>query len=940
MYDIALRPYDNNAASVSLYDRNILKPNFAKIAFAFGSVKLGLDTSNIRYVLDENLNPLAVENVRYKLDLGDFDFEGGEGSEEVNKILRQIADPSGIGKKVNLEFDKEAKIYAGNITKEDYASLKDWKDLKTKLGVDNPPAPIDNELSVKMVKYAKFLDEFNRIKEVSKAIDYLDENGKIVMFRGNENDKMVGTKAANFDYSDNVDADWFPDAAADLLLNHYKKHIPNGITYVGGAGSDRITGTDYDDILYGHDKEGKDDDEATDTLVGGKGSDKLYGGKGDDILVGHTGSMIDDNIRDELYGGDGFDTYYVGDKDVIFDSDGKGKVVLENKELTGGIYDENQNAYLSPDKTLKYYLSGNETTLIVKDIVSGKTVIIDNYSKDKKSLGIELSQAPLEEIAILSDTTGSMGLAIDSVKTQAMDIVNLAFSRDANARIGVFGYNDPGVQTFTHLTNDKNAVLSAINSLYASGGGDWPEMTWHGVYNAAMSNWSEKSVKRLFVFGDAPAKDEEFKQAALDALSGKNISMISGSAPGGSTSTAGVGRGAIEVYAIQTGGGKEVSSDFKELAQKSGGKFINLEEYNARDYSVADAIYDSINSGTAKDDVLKGNEKNNRIEAGAGNDKIYGGKGDDVITGGAGDDTIYGEDGADTFKFNPGDGNDLIYAGNGDVIELGEGISKDDVEFKVAGASFESLRIELKNTKEGIIAHDALNNEKAAFKKVKFADGTSLSFKEIVSGLNLQKLLNGSEANDEIVGTKFSDTVYAKGGNDKISTKEGNDYIYAADGDDEIDGGAGDDLIFGGKGNDVITGGAGDDTIYGEEGADTFKFNPGDGNDTLYTDSSDKLILNAVKAGDVKFKYENNHLRVSYSQNDSALLINYALNQSNQIKGIELDDGSYITSKKINETMQKISEYLKENQAGENDPQIKNIMMSGWSQGGEDGWSL
>ena len=767
MYDIALRPYDNNAASVSLYDRNILKPNFAKIAFAFGSVKLGLDTSNIRYVLDENLNPLAVENVRYKLDLGDFDFEGGEGSEEVNKILRQIADPSGIGKKVNLEFDKEAKIYAGNITKEDYASLKDWKDLKTKLGVDNPPAPIDNELSVKMVKYAKFLDEFNRIKEVSKAIDYLDENGKIVMFRGNENDKMVGTKAANFDYSDNVDADWFPDAAADLLLNHYKKHIPNGITYVGGAGSDRITGTDYDDILYGHDKEGKDDDEATDTLVGGKGSDKLYGGKGDDILVGHTGSMIDDNIRDELYGGDGFDTYYVGDKDVIFDSDGKGKVVLENKELTGGIYDETQNAYLSPDKTLKYYLSGNETTLIVKDIVSGKTVIIDNYSKDKKSLGIELSQAPLEEIAILSDTTGSMGLAIDSVKTQAMDIVNLAFSRDANARIGVFGYNDPGVQTFTHLTNDKNAVLSAINSLYASGGGDWPEMTWHGVYNAAMSNWSEKSVKRLFVFGDAPAKDEEFKQAALDALSGKNISMISGSAPGGSTSTAGVGRGAIEVYAIQTGGGKEVSSDFKELAQKSGGKFINLEEYNARDYSVADAIYDSINSGTAKDDVLKGNEKNNRIEAGAGNDKIYGGKGDDVITGGAGDDTIYGE-----------------------------------------------------------------------------------------------------------------------------------------------------------------------------EGADTFKFNPGDGNDTLYTDSSDKLILNAVKAGDVKFKYENNHLRVSYSQNDSALLINYALNQSNQIKGIELDDGSYITSKKINETTQKISEYLKENQAGENDPQIKNIMMSGWSQGGEDGWSL
>ena len=260
------------------------------------------------------------------------------------KILRQIADPSGIGKKVNLEFDKEAKIYAGDITKEDYASLKDWKDLKTKLGVDNPPAPIDNELSVEMVKYAKFLDEFNRIKEVSKAIDYLDENGKIVMFRGNEKDKMMGTQAANFNYSDNVETEFkghkIPFKGG--LLNHFKDHIKNGITYVGGAGSDSITGTDYDDILYGYDKYGKGDDGATDTLIGGKGSDKLYGGRGNDTLVGHTGSMIDDNIRDELYGGDGFDTYYVGDKDVIFDSDGKGKVVFEGVELKGGTYDKDK----------------------------------------------------------------------------------------------------------------------------------------------------------------------------------------------------------------------------------------------------------------------------------------------------------------------------------------------------------------------------------------------------------------------------------------------------------------------------------------------------------------------------------------------------------------------------------------------------------------------
>ena len=339
VYDIALNPYDNNAASISLYDRNILKPNFAKIAFTFGSVKLGLDTSNIRYVLDENLNPLTVENVTYKLDLGDFDFKGGEGSEKVNKILRQIADPSGIGKKVDLKFTGEAKIQAGNITKEDYASLKDWKDLKTKLGVDNPPIYIDNELSVDVAKYKSFFDEFNRIKETSRVIDYLDEDNKIVMFRNQKYDKMLGTRAANFDFSSDIRALFKPfgfDIEVPIpfgILNHYEKYLKNGITYIGSKGDDTI-----------NDLNGMEE------------------------------------RKDRMMGGEGFDTYYVGRGDTIEDSDGRGKVLFDYITLTGGAYDKEKGVYISEDGKIEYKLEGDKLT-VKKD---GGTVTINGYKKDFK----------------------------------------------------------------------------------------------------------------------------------------------------------------------------------------------------------------------------------------------------------------------------------------------------------------------------------------------------------------------------------------------------------------------------------------------------------------------------------------------------------------------------------------------------------------------------
>ena len=391
---------------ISLYDRGILKPEFAKLAFLFGSVTATLD-NEIRYVLDKDLNPLRIENAKYIVNEtpDNFDFTGGTGSEEINKILRQVADPSGIGKKVILDCGDGAVINFGNLTKSEYENLKDFSDIRTKLGVENPPIYISTESDLKIAKLYSYLDEFNRIKSKG-VIDYLDENGKIVMFGSNDDDPMSETKAKNFDFLDSVDIDWTPsllaklginvDLAPDWLttklfdLNHFKDYVKNGIHYIGGDGNDTIIGTKKDDILKG-----------------GKGSDKLYGGFG-------------------------YDKYYANNADTIKDdNNSKGEVHFNGIHLTGGTYDKNKDCYIGGD--YEYRLNENTKTLTVKQISTQESITIKNYFKNKNSLGIILQDSDkILEKTELSDKISPNSQQTPQTSPQLQTKQNLQTNNAAN----------------------------------------------------------------------------------------------------------------------------------------------------------------------------------------------------------------------------------------------------------------------------------------------------------------------------------------------------------------------------------------------------------------------------------------------------------------------------------------------------------------------------
>ncbi|MDD7423339.1 MAG: hypothetical protein SOW40_00745, partial [Campylobacter hominis] len=290
---------DENGVSITLYNRNSTNPNFAKLAFAFGSITVGLNTDKIRYILDENLNPVGVENIEYEFDLGDFNFETNSLlAGFVNTFLEPIFDPNKIGKTVNFWSEKDTSVVSGgNVSADEYFKMT---------SLDNLVLNADEMLRKLLFENFKFvgdmangaylyLAEFVNILN-SGIIDYRDENDKLVIFGSNGNDTIVGTQAKLLNFSENL-RDYFlkvgltPINGAAAVYDLFSKWLSKGIHYIGGDGDDTITGTDKDDIL-----EGGDDD---DTLDGGDGNDKLYGG-------------------------DGNDTYKAGDGDIIKDSDGKG----------------------------------------------------------------------------------------------------------------------------------------------------------------------------------------------------------------------------------------------------------------------------------------------------------------------------------------------------------------------------------------------------------------------------------------------------------------------------------------------------------------------------------------------------------------------------------------------------------------------------------------
>lgn len=107
-------------------------------------------------------------------------------------------------------------------------------------------------------------------------------------------------------------------------------------------------------------------------------------------------------------------------------------------------------------------------------------------------------------VGFVVDTTGSMGNVIAGVKSSIARIVtNVAGSQNPPDRYVLVGFNDPAVGSAL-VTADPNVLLRGANALFASGGGDCPELSMTGALRAINAS---PDASQLYLFTDASAKD-------------------------------------------------------------------------------------------------------------------------------------------------------------------------------------------------------------------------------------------------------------------------------------------------------------------------------------------------------------------------------------------------------------------------------------------------
>src|SRR5947208_2146203 len=173
------------------------------------------------------------------------------------------------------------------------------------------------------------------------------------------------------------------------------------------------------------------------------------------------------------------------------------------------------------------------------------------------------------EVVFSFDTTGSMYPCLTQVRRNVKNTVTRLSEEIPGIRIGIIAhgdYCDKGstyVTTHLPLTDDVAKICKFVETVKPTGGGDAPECYELVLHEAQEFEWQAGTTKALVVIGDDVPHPAAHTPGKIDWR--KEVDKLT--------------EAGIAVYGVQALNRKHATKFYEEMAAKSGGYHISLDQF-------------------------------------------------------------------------------------------------------------------------------------------------------------------------------------------------------------------------------------------------------------------------------------------------------------------------------------------------------------------------
>jgi hypothetical protein len=174
------------------------------------------------------------------------------------------------------------------------------------------------------------------------------------------------------------------------------------------------------------------------------------------------------------------------------------------------------------------------------------------------------------EVVFSFDTTGSMYPCLTQVRRKIKETVNRLMNEISLIRIGIIAHGDYCDAESTYVTKkfdlsgDIDAICHFVQNVEPTGGGDAPECYELVLHEAQSLSWSNSASKSLVLIGDDIPHPPAHNPQRLNWRKEADKLAEQG----------------IMVYSVQALNRTHATPFYKELAEKSGGFHVNLDQFS------------------------------------------------------------------------------------------------------------------------------------------------------------------------------------------------------------------------------------------------------------------------------------------------------------------------------------------------------------------------